>query len=207
MLWKSHRFCERRTLAIQQKIILQTVSLHPTKKEKGRSNNVKQMMTPPGFAKQVTTSCSCFCRCLWQPQRCAPQISLQERTWTASSCSHPLCLISDTRANNLTQWGARAWPFLPITGLHQRQCLLQSFPLGWSNCPTCIWAEAVSAESCFILLLSFTGAPSPSNKLHAFLILSQHLLPREPNWHNAPKTNTSGKWLSTPQSRDQLSGN
>ena len=80
MLWKSHRFCEQRALVIQQKIILQTVSLHPTKKEKGWSNNVKQMMTPPGFSKQVATSCSCFCSCLWQPQRCAPQISLQERT-------------------------------------------------------------------------------------------------------------------------------
>ena len=73
----SHTHFVSKPLAIQQKTVLQMVNLQ-LPLNKGRSNSVQQTMALSGCSQEVATCCSCFCRCPWQPQRRAPQVSLQE---------------------------------------------------------------------------------------------------------------------------------
>lgn len=167
-------------------------------------------MTPLDFSKKLVTSCSCFCRCSWQPQRCAtlrfpfqkePSIHLTSLPlFTAQALPHPRHSKPRT-----TQWGCEN-----ISAQHwtpPKAISAPELPGGLVKLSNLYSAQGsprpIQLHLHFII---HRPTPSLSNKLPAFLILSQHLLPREPNQQNAPKTNTGKKWLSMPQYTDRLSG-
>ena len=170
-----------RALSIQQKTVLQMVNLQPPL-NKGQRNNIQQTMALSGCSQEVATCCSCLCRRPWQPQRRAPQVSLHERAQRSPELCLQMLTAPLPRLRLITEpsrapapgHSARRWttPEAPSA---------PGLPAGRSEGPICIWLQLSLPTPAASWWYPSREDPSPANNPPAFLILLQHLLPREPN--------------------------